>query len=124
MIIKTEYHKIKPYTTKDGSLIRELMHPNVHGNAKQSLAEAIIPVGFTTLLHKHHQSEEIYHILEGNGIMVIGHERFEVRAGDTICILPGKPHQIQNAGKIPLRLLCCCSPPYSHDDTELLGSIP
>ena len=70
MIVKTEYDKIKPYTTKDGSLIRELMHPAVHGNRNLSLAEAIVPVGFTTLLHKHLQSEEIYHVLEGNGIVV------------------------------------------------------
>ncbi len=120
MIVKSEYNKIKPYTTKDGSLIRELMHPNVHGNTKLSLAEAIVPVGFTTFLHKHYQSEEIYHILEGSGIMTIGDKKFEVKVGDTICIPPGTPHQIQNIGKIPLRFLCCCAPPYSHDDTELL----
>jgi len=120
MIIKSEYNKIKPYTTKDGSLIRELMHPNVHGNNKLSLAEAIVPVGFTTFLHKHHRSEEIYHILEGEGLMSVGEKKFKVKAGDTVCIPPGTPHQIQNIGEKPLRFLCCCSPPYSHEDTELL----
>jgi mannose-6-phosphate isomerase-like protein (cupin superfamily) len=120
MIIKSEYDKIKPYTTKDGSIIRELIHPTVHGNTRQSLAEATIPEGFTTLLHKHYQSEELYHIVEGSGIMFIEDKRFEVKSGDTICIPPGASHQIQNTGRIPLRLLCCCSPPYSHDDTKLL----
>jgi len=119
-ITKSEYDKIQPYTTKDGSVIRELMHPNVHGNTKLSLAEATIPVGLTTLLHKHHQSEEIYHILEGSGKMTMGDKKFDVKVGDTICIPPGTPHLIQNTGKISLRILCCCSPPYSHDDTELL----
>ncbi len=120
MAIKSEYSSVKPYTTKDGSLIRELMHPKVHGNANLSLAEAIVPVGFTTFLHRHRQSEEIYHILEGQGLMTVGEERFEVRAGDTICIPPGTPHQIQNIGEVPLRFLCCCAPPYAHEDTELL----
>ena len=120
MVIKSEYDRVRPYTTKDGSLIRELMHPNVHGNNRLSLAEAIIPIGFTTFLHKHHQSEEIYHILEGSGVMALEDRKFEVKAGDTICIPPGTPHQIHNSGEIPLRLMCCCSPPYSHDDTELL----
>ncbi len=120
MTVKTEYDKIEPYTTKDGSLIRELMHPNVHGNVNLSLAEAIIPVGFTTFLHKHHKSEEIYHVLEGNGIVIVGEKRFKVKAGDTILIPPGTSHQAQNTGETPLRILCCCSPPYSHDDTELL----
>ena len=39
-IIKTEYDKIKPYITKDGSIIRELIHPNAHGEVKQSLGSA------------------------------------------------------------------------------------
>jgi len=60
----TQYKDVQPYVTKDGSLIRELMHPDVHGNRQQSLAEAIVPVGFTTFLHKHLKSEEIYHIAE------------------------------------------------------------
>ena len=119
-IIKSEFYKIKPYTTKDGSIIYELMHPNVHGNSKQSLAEAIIPIGFTTLLHKHHQSEELYHIVEGKGLMTLGNKKFEVKIGDTICIPPRVPHRIQNIGDAPLKILCCCSPPYSHEDTELL----
>ena len=38
MAIKTTYNNIKSYITKDGSEIRELMHPDVHGNIRQSLA--------------------------------------------------------------------------------------
>jgi hypothetical protein len=37
--MKTAYRDVAPYTTKDGSEIRELMHPAVHGNAKQSLSK-------------------------------------------------------------------------------------
>jgi len=124
MTIKTGYGNIQPYTTKDGSLIRELMHPNLHGNSRQSLAEALIPPGSATLLHRHGISEEIYHITQGNGFMTLGDETFPVTTGDTICILPETPHQIQNTGKTPLKLLCCSAPPYSHDDTELLESPP
>jgi mannose-6-phosphate isomerase-like protein (cupin superfamily) len=120
--VKTEYHKIRPYTTKDGSLIRELMHPAVHGNVNQSLAEATIPPGSTTLLHQHHLSEEIYHITAGRGEMTLGLDKFRVAAGDTVCILPRTPHKIQNTGKGPLKLLCCCSPPYTHEDTQLVDT--
>jgi mannose-6-phosphate isomerase-like protein (cupin superfamily) len=119
-IIKTEYAGINPYITKDSSIIRELMHPMVHGNEKQSLAEATVPVGAKTLLHKHHKSEEIYYIMEGKGMMTISDNKFEVKKGDTICIPPGAPHQIENINNIPLKILCCCSPPYSHEDTELM----
>ncbi len=117
---KTRYTDIKPYVTKDGSTIRELMHPSIHGNANQSLAEAVVPVGATTQLHRHHRSEELYHIIAGGGRMTLGDETFAVSAGDTLCIPPGTPHRIENTGGEELRILCCCSPPYSHEDTELL----
>ena len=65
MAIKSEYNKIQPYSTKDGSQIKELMHPNVHGNQRQSLAEACIPIGSGTLLHKHNNSEELYPVEPG-----------------------------------------------------------
>jgi len=120
MSLKTEYEKVEPYITKDGSIIRELMHPTVHGNSEQSLAEAIVPVGGKTFLHKHRVTEEIYHITEGSGIMTLGSEEFEVRKGDSICISPGTPHRVRNPGEKELKILCCCAPAYSHEDTELL----
>ena len=118
---KTRYADAEAFLTKDGSIIRELMHPAVHGNANQSFAEAIVAAGRHTQLHRHHRSEEIYHVSAGEGRMVLGQETFAIRPGDTICIPPGMPHRVENTGESELRILCCCSPPYSDDDTELLG---
>jgi mannose-6-phosphate isomerase-like protein (cupin superfamily) len=39
---------------------------------------------------------------------------------DTVLIVPGRPHCVAATGDRPLRMLCCCSPPYRHDDRELL----
>ncbi len=113
------YDSVIPYITKDGSEIRELMHPAVHGNQNQSLAEATVAPGATTQLHKHLKTEELYHITCGQGLMTLGDTRFDVHPGDTICIKPGTLHCIENTGKEPLVLLCCCSPAYSHEDTIL-----
>lgn len=118
--MKTEYADIEPFVTKDGSEIRELMHPPAQAVRNQSLAEAIVVPGQTTALHRHRKSEELYHITAGRGLMTLGDDRFEVGVGDTVCIPPGTPHRIQNTGAEPLRILCCCAPPYAHDDTELL----
>ena len=118
--MKTAYANATPYVTRDGSEIRELMHPGSHGNVHQSLAEAVIKPGAVTLLHRHRLSEEIYHITAGTGHMTLGPEQFAVTAGDSVCIPPGTPHCLRNTGSEPLRVLCCCAPPYSHDDTELL----
>lgn len=116
----TRYGTIKPYITKDGSEIRELMHPTVHGNLNQSLAEATVPPGANTALHRHDHTEEIYHITHGAGLMTLGDEHFAVAVGDTICIAPGTPHCVENTGDLPLKILCACAPAYAHDDTKLI----
>ena len=118
--MKTRYAAVPAFITKDGSEIRELMHPSTHGNHAQSLAEAAVAPGAITRLHQHHQSEELYHITAGRGRMTLGEESFDVGPGDTICIPPGTPHCIENIGSETLRLLCCCAPAYAHGDTELL----
>jgi mannose-6-phosphate isomerase-like protein (cupin superfamily) len=118
--MKTRYREIPAYVTKDGSEIRELMHPSLHGNALQSLAEAVVRPGEKTQLHLHRSSEELYHVTAGAGIMILGDSRFPIAAGDTVHIPPGTPHRVEAAMDGPLHILCCCSPAYCHEDTELL----
>lgn len=120
MPVKTRISEVEPFITADGSTIRELMHPDVHGNRNQSLAEATIAVGQITLLHKHINSEELYHVTQGKGEMTLGKRKFPVQAGDTVFIQPGTPHQIRNTGDMEIKILCCCSPHYSRTDTELI----
>ncbi|MGH8617441.1 MAG: cupin domain-containing protein [Burkholderiales bacterium] len=118
--MKNAYPSVVAYRTKDGSEIRELMHPGVHGNRAQSLAEATVAPGGVTALHRHGATEEIYHFTAGAGVMTLGADRFAVQAGDTVCIAPGTPHRVENTGAVPMKILCACAPAYAHDDTELL----
>ncbi|WP_407356916.1 cupin domain-containing protein [Methanolobus sp. WCC5] len=120
MVIRTCNRDVEAYITKDGSSIRELIHPLVHGNTAQSLAEATVPAGSSTLLHIHNLSEEIYHVISGTGLLTLGDEDIIVQTGDSICIPPKTPHNIKNTGRCELRILCCCSPAYSHNDTQIL----
>jgi len=117
---RTSRNDVTPYITRDGSEIRELMHPEVHGNRNQSLAEATIRPGCVTRLHKHLCSEELYHVLAGSGRMTLGERVFRVNAGDTIRIAPRVAHSVENTENRVLVILCCCAPPYSHSDTELV----
>ena len=110
------------FVTKDGSLVRELMHPAKHASRAQSLAEALVEPGAITALHLHRETEELYFILEGSAQMTLGERQFAVSAGDTICIEPGTPHRIRNTGAGRLRILCSCTPAYRDDDTELVQS--
>ena len=111
---------VAAFTTKDGSEIRELL---AHRNScirQQSLAEARLPPGASTAPHFHPKTEEIYYILVGTGRMRIGEEQRDVGPGDAIAIPPGQVHTITNTGKEVLTFLCCCAPPYEHDDTRLV----
>ena len=118
--MRSSHPQVVPYVTKDGSEIRELMHPAVHGNRAQSLAEATVPPGTRTLLHRHAMTEEIYCFTEGRGRMTLGAESFEVQAGDTVAIAPGTAHCVENPGPQAMKILCACSPAYSHEDTEIV----
>jgi mannose-6-phosphate isomerase-like protein (cupin superfamily) len=107
------------FTTKDGSTIRELAGRVALPAANQSLAEATVPVGGATTAHYHPRSEELYFITAGSGRLRIGADERDVRPGDCAVIPPGAEHKLVNTGDDPLVLLCCCSPPYSHEDTVL-----
>ena len=131
-----------PFTTKDGSAIRSIETRSLptslaathrgfafyvpfpkssvldRTNApvqNQSLAEARVPAGGRTERHYHKVAEELYFILEGAGEIELNGERRKVRRGDAILIPPGAWHTI--VATEPLRFLCCCAPPYSHEDT-------
>lgn len=121
MPIKTSLQGVASYRTRDGSEIQELIHPDMAPcTARQSLARASVAPGQKTLRHRHLLTEEIYHILSGNGLMECGEETFSVHPGDSIVIPPGTSHSMANHGAEVLHFLCCCAPAYRHDDTELL----
>lgn len=105
--------------TRDGSTVLELVHPSFSDATAQSLAEARVAAGGETVEHYHRRSEEIYSFTAGSGRMRLGEDEFPVRAGETVVIAAGVPHKLWNTGDGELILLCCCAPPYSHEDTVL-----
>lgn len=117
-------NKMVPFTTKDGSEIRELLAWRNSSIRNQSLAEARINVGGATQEHFHVKAEEIYYITHGTGRLRIEQELRDVQPGDAIAIPPGKKHKLWNTGLEPLRLLCCCAPAYEDDDTVMTEQVP
>ena len=104
-----------PFTTKDGSTIRSILDRTNAPVQNQSLAEACVPAGGATQRHFHKIAEEFYFILEGRGTIEIDGETRAVVPGDAILIPPGAWHTI--VAEEALRFLCCCAPPYAHEDT-------
>jgi mannose-6-phosphate isomerase-like protein (cupin superfamily) len=116
--------RAESFTTKDGSSIREVVHPSWTGARNQSLAEATVPVGGATTAHYHPVAEELYFFTHGAGRIRVGDEERDVCAGDCVVIPSGVEHKLVNTGDEDLRLLCCCAPAYSHDDTILTEAEP
>jgi len=103
------------FITKDGSTIRSILDRTNAPVQNQSLAEARIPADGRTERHYHKVAEELYFILEGAGQIELDGEHRTVRPGDAILIPAGVWHTI--VATEALRFLCCCAPPYSHEDT-------
>jgi mannose-6-phosphate isomerase-like protein (cupin superfamily) len=114
------HREATPFTTADGSTIRELLSHRDPAIRAQSLAEARLGPGKATTPHHHAVTEEIYYILSGEALMTLGHDDSRpVGPGDAIAIPPGVRHTIRNTGTAELVFLCTCAPGYEHTDTFL-----
>jgi len=61
--------------------------------------------------HVHKVQEQIYHVLEGEGVLIIDGERKVVRRNDVAFIPPGVVHELHCTGTEPLVFLVITSPP-------------
>ncbi|MCL7744222.1 cupin domain-containing protein [Guyparkeria hydrothermalis] len=113
---------VEPIDAPDGSTVRELLHPTHHAIERMSIAEAEVAPGQRTRLHRHPLAEEVYHILDGAGVLQLGEERIAVVPGDIIRIAPQQAHRIEAKSETPLRFLCICQPAYRDEDTEFLDA--
>jgi len=109
--------RCEAFVTADGSTIRELLGIPTAPVRNQSLAEGTLAPGQATQRHYHRDAEEIYFVVQGTGAMEVDGARETVVVGDAILIPPGAWHELRNDTDSPLRILCCCAPPYRHEDT-------
>ena len=67
----------------------------------------VLEPGEAPPLHKHDDTEQVFYLLEGEGVLRIGatQEKHAVRPGDVVRIPPTVFHSIQCTGKKPLRYL-------------------
>ena len=72
------------------------------------------------------EQEEVYFIVEGEGEMCLGEERFSIKAGQAAYIPSGVFHQLTNTGSTPMRMIYVYGPAgdVAHWKQELEGTLP
>lgn len=109
-------HACPEFTAGDGTVLRELLHPDKQAIAlRYSLAHAIVAVGQTSLPHAL-KTSEVYYILSGQGEMHIDGEYQVVEPGDAIYIPPNAKQFISNSGTEPLVFICLVDPAWRKED--------
>ncbi|MFW5985945.1 MAG: cupin domain-containing protein [Halanaerobiales bacterium] len=64
----------------------------------------IYPTGSTTG-HTHDDMEEVYYVVSGKGVMVVGDDEFEIETGDSLYVPPGEFHTTYQRGNLPLTVV-------------------
>ena len=86
-----ELHDCEEFIAGDNCKLREILHPHKADLAlRYSLAHAVVAPGDTTWQHRL-KTSEVYHIIEGEGVMHINGESAPVRPGSTVYIAGAGP---------------------------------
>ncbi len=91
-----------------GRRSREIVSGNGGADSTLRLVEISVPEPGAAPRppHWHPDSEEVIHVLDGEGVTWVDGQEFPMRAGDTIRIAAGERHVTRNTGGAPLRMLC------------------
>jgi len=83
------------YVLKDNAFGKNLILSSTMLRAKQN-----------TNGHTHKGQEEVYLFIDGEGEMEIDNKRFDVKAGDVVCIDDGEFHKVYNTSDFGLYFVC------------------
>lgn len=92
---------------REKTVLRDTYFLVESGKASQKLNmgyTTIYPTGSTTG-HTHDDMEEVYFVISGKGVMVVGEDEFEINAGDGLYVPPGVFHTTYQRGNMPLTVL-------------------
>lgn len=106
-----------PRNARGGQVSYLLLAKGEFGSSRLAITWVEGGPGSEQQVHTHADSEQVYVIVQGRGVMRVGDERQPVEKGDLVFIPPGSGHAIHNNGDQPLVYVSATSPPF---DTEAL----
>lgn len=93
-----------------GALSKPLVRPETAGSRLIDYRISTYQPMAYVELHAHKVQEQVYHVLEGEGMMEIDGKRQVVRRHDVIFIPPGVKHSITNNGLTDLTFVVVTTP--------------
>ena len=86
---------------------------------KLSVKQEKMPAGASEKLHFHKVAEQFFYILKGEAVFCIDEEKFLVKQGESISIVPRAVHFISNESAGDIEFLVISNPPTDHDRVEI-----
>ena len=93
-----------------GAFSKMLVRPESTGSKSIDYRISVYQPRAYVAPHKHRIQEQVYHILEGEGLMEIEGKRTVVQKDDVIFIPPGTEHAIYNTGMTDIKFVVVTSP--------------
>lgn len=104
------------YLAPDNAIAKEFLSPRNSPLQHLSIARITIPPHTCVEKHYHLKSEEVYQIIDGEGLMLLDDATRKVLAGEVVPIAPGSWHSIENRSDQDLIMIVTCSPPWTPED--------
>jgi mannose-6-phosphate isomerase-like protein (cupin superfamily) len=104
--------KDAPRNHRGGQVSYLLLAPGQLGSENVAITWVEGEPGSEQPVHKHPNSEQVYVVVRGRGVMRVGNEEREVEAGTMVLVPPRTGHAIRNAGEEPLVFVSATSPPF------------
>jgi mannose-6-phosphate isomerase-like protein (cupin superfamily) len=93
-----------------GAFSKLLVHPETTGSRRLDHRISAYQPRAYVAPHTHAVQEQVYHVLDGEGLMEIDDSKRVVRRHDVIFVPPGHRHAIYNTGLVDLVFLVITSP--------------
>ena len=97
------------------ALSKAIVTPDTDGSRFFDYRISCYEPGAYVEAHVHKVQEQIYHVLEGEGLIILDGVRRVVRANDVTFIPPGAVHELHCTGTSTLTFLVITSPPTDEE---------
>ena len=82
-----------------------------------------IKPGGNQRIHRH-EPEQVYYILEGSGLMIVGDREVHVESGDCVFIPSDTEHGLVNDGKLTVKYFSAAAPAFDREQLEKFWPLP